>query len=111
MVPILRGNPAPLARTLLIAYRLVGITFDVQKELKNLRRLDVLGCPFSDSASDYRERAFAALEQINYLDGLDRDGEEDDEESSEEGSESGSEDPGTGSAICYLLARFYAPMQ
>lgn len=75
-------------------------SLDVLKKLKSLRKLDMMSCGVNED-DDYRPKVFEMLDQIIYLDGVDRDDQEDEDESEvedldgdedDENGEEGSED-------------------
>ncbi|KFM81328.1 Acidic leucine-rich nuclear phosphoprotein 32 family member A, partial [Stegodyphus mimosarum] len=53
-------------------------TLEPLKELKNLKHLDLSNCEVS-SVDNYREKVFALLPQLKYLDGYDQDDKSDEE--------------------------------
>ena len=70
----------------------IFFVFDLQADLKDLKILDLFGCPITES-DDYRQKVFNLLPQLELLDRADKDGKEvevesedqdDEEEDSEE---------------------------
>jgi len=64
------------------------------KKLKQLQSLEVMNCPLTDT-KDYRKEIFTLLEEVLFVDGLDRDGHpapnDDDDDEDDEESEGGDE--------------------
>lgn len=77
-----------------------GHIFYLQKELKELRTLDLFNCEVTN-LEGYRESVFELLKDLHYLDGFDRDDQEA-EEDEEEGEDDGSEVSGEGDEYDYI---------
>ena len=86
-----------LTQLLLCGNSIKDITsLEALKGHKSLRKLDFTGCPVSE-LDDYRDKVFELLDQIIYLDGLDRDDQDDDEDSEIEDGVDGEDEDGEGS--------------
>ena len=68
--------------------------------LKQLKRLDLDGCPVKDNTPDFNKKLFEMIKELEYLDNIDKSGaerdaeeeeEEDDDEDYEEGDDGGAE--------------------
>jgi hypothetical protein len=68
--------------------------------LKQLKRLDLDGCPVKDNTPEFNKKLFEMIEELEYLDNIDKSGaerdaeeeeEEDDDEDYEEGDDGGAE--------------------
>ena len=71
----------------------------MQKELKELRTLDLFNCEVTN-LEGYRESVFELLKDLHYLDGFDRDDQEAEEDEDE--GEDGSEVSGEGNECDYM---------
>ena len=81
-----------LTQLLLCANSIKDITsLEALKGHKSLRKLDFTGCPVSEG-EDYRDKVFEMLDQIIYLDGVDRDDQDDIDDSEIEDGVGGEED-------------------